>query len=207
MELKRQDTNAATFESFGVDPDTARAAGEVADRQATDPTYVLNNDDLNVRNAAYQQMFQQQWEQQQCQRDEKEGEVKVKIDEYVRLLDQAQESRSVGLVDAAAQIRQQLVSQGLLTEAEFDKRVEAEDEALWTEGSIAAESDDGSFEARWRQETQGIGVPGGAYSLGHAHKGSVQQSDPIREIREEESRENRSPQKRSRSQHSQANDF
>lgn len=183
MKLERQSSHEATFQSFGVDSETARQAGAIADRQAADPTYVLSNADLNIRNAAFQQMLQQQLEQQRQQ--EEENGIKEKVREYVLLMNQAQETESIGLIDAATYVKQQLLSEGLLTEAEFEKRVIAEDDELWVANPDPDDTDDAAFEARWRQETAGLGVPGNAQMRDH----NPVSSDPMALEREERLRE------------------
>jgi hypothetical protein len=155
------------FQSLGVDPTTAAQAGAIAQKQATDPSYTLSNEDQNIRNAAFQQILQNQLvealrqreEEQEQRRREEEERMNTAVLEYVRLLDQAQESESVGLIDAAAAVKQRMLAEGV-PEVEFNQRVSTIDGVLWSESYDDDEGDDSAFEARWRQETQSLGVPG-----------------------------------------------
>lgn len=176
-----QNTYIQTFQAIGVHPQLAQQAGEIALRQAQDPSYNLSNADRNILTAAYQQVFQQQL--QQALEKQKEDTIQAHVKEYVLLLDQAQETESISLIDAASQIKHQLLSEGLLTETEFEKRVSAEDEALWVANPDQDDTDDAAFEARWRQETAGLGIPGNSLMQDH------NPDDAMRSIREEQSRQ------------------
>ncbi|MBD1853445.1 hypothetical protein H6F87_26385 [Cyanobacteria bacterium FACHB-502] len=189
------------FQALGVDPSTAAQAGAIAQKQANDPSYTLSNEDQNIRNAAFQQilqnqleaaMQQQQEEQEQRQREEEER-INAAVFEYVRLLEQAQETESIGLIDAAAAVKQQLLAEGV-SEAEFNQRVSAIDGVLWSESYDYDESDDSAFEARWQKETQSIGVPG---NLQH----SELLDDRFRELREQQLERNEDEQERRRLRH------
>ena len=177
--MERQDTYTQTFQAAGVDPDLAAQAGAISDRHATDPNYDLTNADRNVLQAAFNQMLEQQLEEAQRVREEKD--VDAKIHEYVVLMDQAQETESIGLVDAAAQIRMQLVSEGRLSAAEFEKRVSQQDDALMSEGYDEDDSDDAAFEARFRQE---LGAAGLAQL--DMEPSEAQQQDIDRQLREQQ---------------------
>lgn len=177
--MERQETNTQTFQAAGVNPELAAQAGAISDRQATDSSYTLSNDDRNILQAAFNQMLQQQIEEAERAREEKD--VDAKVHEYVLLMDQAQETESIGLVDAAAQIRMQLVSEGRLSAAEFEKRVAQQDNALMSEGYDEDDSDDAAFEARFAQE---LGA-----AVGNLQQGSdqteLQLQDRDRELREQ----------------------
>jgi hypothetical protein len=186
------------FQALGVDPGTAAQAGAIAQKQANDPSYTLSNEDQNIRNAAFQQilqnqleaaMRQQQEEQEQRQREEQER-INAAVLDYVRLLDQAQETESIGLIDAAAAVKQQMLAEGV-PEADFNQRVSAIDGVLWSESYDYDESDDSAFEARWRQETQSIGVPGNPQQAGLL-------DDRSRELRESQLERNKDEQEQRR---------
>lgn len=158
--MNQQNHYQQLFQASGVDPMAAEQAAAIASKQKTDSSYTLSNADRNIVQAAYQQMFQRQLQEAQRQKEEEEKRIDNDVRQYVLLLDQAQETQVTELINQAAAVKQRLISERHISESEFDRRVRSQDSALWAERYDENEEDDQLFEARWRQETQGLGIPG-----------------------------------------------